>query len=65
MLKSYINEVFITYDTNNTGTLNPSQLTQFFNDLFKSLNVPITISQQQAVEAIRSVDNNFSGNANR
>ena len=65
MLRSYVNEVFISYDTHNTGTLDPAQLTQFFNELFKSLNVQMTITQQQAIETLRSVDTSFSGNANR
>lgn len=61
MLRSYINEVFINYDKDQSGTLDPNQMTNFFNDLFKSLGIPMVITQKQAMESIRSIDSNFDG----
>ena len=65
MLKSYINEVFIRYDTDQTNKLNPQQMTNFFNDLFKSLGMNLVISQQQALESIKTIDSNFDGHVDR
>ncbi len=40
-------------------------MTNFFNDLFKSLGIPMVITQQQAMESIRSIDSNFDGQIDR
>ena len=44
MLKSYIDQIFGKYDLDNSGTLDSKEMTLFFNDLFKSLNMPITVN---------------------
>jgi hypothetical protein len=49
ILKSYIEQIFSGYDKNSTGTLNPTEMTSFFNDLFKSLNIPLTLNAQQSL----------------
>ena len=36
-------------------------MTYFFNDLFQSLGINVTVTQQQSLEAIRSIDQNFDG----
>lgn len=40
-------------------------MTSFFNDLFKSLNINIVVTEQQALEAIKSIDANYDGNVNK
>lgn len=40
-------------------------MTSFFNDLFKSLNINITVNEQQALEAIKSIDANYDGTVNK
>lgn len=65
ILKSYIDQVFDKYDTDKSHTLDQKEMTSFFNDLFKSLNMPIVITEQQALEAIRSIDANYDGTVNK
>ena len=36
-------------------------MTKFFNDLFKSLNINVVVNEQQALEAIKSIDANYDG----
>lgn len=40
-------------------------MTKFFNDLFKSLNINITVNDQQALEAIKSIDADYDGTVNK
>lgn len=40
ILKTYIDKVFDKYDTDKSGALDSQELTVFFNDLFKTLNIP-------------------------
>ena len=61
MLKAYIDKIFDKYDGDHSGTLDEQEMTYFFNDLFKSLNMNIQVNQQQALEAIKSIDQNFDG----
>ena len=65
VLKSYIEQIFTRYDTNSTGTLNPNEMTSFFNDLFRSLNIPLALSAQQSLEAIKAVYPAYNGTVNR
>lgn len=65
MLKSYIESVFRKYDTDNNGSLDVSEMTQFFNELFQKLGINTTITQAQAMEAIRSIDDNSDGMVDR
>lgn len=44
VLKNYIDQVFKKYDADNSGTLDPQEMTYFFNDLFKSLNIPKVVT---------------------
>ena len=65
MLKSYINTIFSRYDTDNSGTLDQREMTAFFNDLFKALNINMTITDQDSMNAIRSIDKDGDGSVNR
>jgi hypothetical protein len=40
-------------------------MTFFFNDLFKSLNMNMVVNEQQALEAIKSIDQNFDGSVDK
>jgi hypothetical protein len=40
-------------------------MTCFFNDLFQSLSMNIQVNEQQAVEAIQSIDQDFDGKVDR
>lgn len=39
MLKAYVDKIFDKYDTDKSGTLDQYEMTIFFNDLFKQLNI--------------------------
>lgn len=49
MLKSYIDQIFDKYDVDKSGTLDQQEMTKFFNDLFKSLNINVSVNEQQAL----------------
>ena len=65
VLRSYIDEVFSVYDSNKSGTLNPNEITGFFNALFSSLGVNVTLQPAQALEALRSVCPIYNGTINK
>jgi Ca2+-binding EF-hand superfamily protein len=44
MLKAYIDKVFDKYDTDRNGNLDSQEMTHFFNDLFRSLSINITVT---------------------
>jgi hypothetical protein len=60
VLKSYIDQVFNSYDTQRTGNLSSNDITAFFNDLFRSVDVNIILNSQQSEQAIRTVYPNYS-----
>ena len=49
MLKSYIDSIFDKYDTDRSGTLDEEEMTFFFNDLFQSLGMQVTVNKAQAL----------------
>jgi Ca2+-binding EF-hand superfamily protein len=49
MLRNYINSVFDKYDTDRNGTLDSQEMTRFFNDLFKKLNINMVVTEAQAL----------------
>ena len=49
MLKSYIDQVFDKYDADKSGTLDQKEMTNFFNDLFKSLKINMIVNETQAL----------------
>lgn len=61
VLKSYINQIFSRYDTNSINTLNPTEVTNFFNDLFRSLNIPIVLNSLQSADTIKAVYPAYNG----
>lgn len=65
MLKTYIDQIFDKYDADRSGTLDEQEMTLFFNDLFKSLGMNISVTEEQSLEAIRSIDQNFDGGVDK
>lgn len=49
MLKSYIESVFNKYDTDKNGALDIQEMTQFFNDLFRSLGINTVVTEAQSL----------------
>ena len=64
-LKTYIDEIFDRYDADRSGNLDANELANFFNDLFRTIGNPTVITQQQAQNAICSIDKNNDGKANK
>ena len=56
MLRNYIETVFNRYDTDRNGSLDVREMTLFFNDLFRTLEINITVTDKQSMEAIRTID---------
>ena len=65
MLKAYIDTIFSKYDTDNSGTLDSEEMTHFFNDLFKQLKINIQVTEEQSIEAIKSIDQNSDGGVDK
>lgn len=61
MLKNYIETVFNRYDTDRNGSLDVQEMTLFFNDLFRTLEINITVTDKESMEAIRTIDENSDG----
>ena len=40
LLKNYVDEVFMTYDRDRSGSLEPNELANFFNDVFEKMHNP-------------------------
>jgi Ca2+-binding EF-hand superfamily protein len=49
MLRSYIETVFSRYDTDRNGTLDVHEMTLFFNDLFRTLQIGVTVTEAQSL----------------
>lgn len=65
VLKAYIDSVFNKYDTDKNGSLDVHEMTQFFNDLFHNLKINVTITEQQSLAAIQSIDTDGNGTIDR
>ena len=64
-LRMYIDEVFMMFDRDRSGTLDPNELGNFFNQVFGRLGWPMRINQMQALQAMRAIDRNGDGRANK
>jgi len=65
MLRQYIDQVFMRYDFNRTGTLNLQELHIFLNELFRMCGVPRNVGYMEAYQALMQVDCNRDGQVNR
>ena len=65
ILKAYVDEIFMVYDKDRSGTLDARELASFFNDIFAMMNDPRRLNQQQAMETLRSIDQNSDGRASK
>ena len=64
-LQNYINQVFGRYDRDNGESLDVNELANFFNDVFAMTGKNTRVSQQDAINAMRSIDRNNDGRANK
>lgn len=64
-LRAYIDQVFMKYDRNQSGTLDPNELYLFFNDIFAMTGNSYRLNSQQAQAAMRAIDTNGDGVASK
>ena len=64
-LQQYVDQVFLRYDRDGSGILEANELTGFFNDLFQMMNHPMRITNVQALQALKAIDINNDGRANK
>ena len=64
-LRAYIDQVFTVFDRDRSGTLDPMELGNFFNEVFSRIGWPMRINQMQALQAMRAIDRNGDGKANK
>ena len=64
-LRMYIDQIFVRYDRDNSGSLDARELAGFFNDLFQTMGYTMRVNEQQAAMAIRSIDKNSDGRASK
>lgn len=53
------------YDRDRNGTLDPTELSNFFNEVFKKMNQSDYVSERDVANAIRNIDVNFDGRADK
>jgi hypothetical protein len=64
-LRMYIDQVFMRYDFNRTGTLNLPELHIFLNELFQMCGIPRIVTYQEAYSALMTMDCNRDGQINK
>lgn len=64
-LRAYIDQVFMVFDRDRSGTLDPMELGNFFNEVFSRIGWPMRVNQMQAMQAMRAIDRNGDGKANK
>jgi hypothetical protein len=64
-LRQYIDQVFMRYDFNRTGTLNLQELHMFLNELFSLCGIMHTVSYGDAYNALMAMDANRDGQINK
>jgi len=64
-LRAYIDQVFVKYDRNQSGGLDCNELSMFFNDIFTMTGNPTRVNSQQAMDAMRAIDQNGDGVAQK
>lgn len=64
-LRQYIDQIFMRYDYNGTGTLNLPELHVFLNELFQMSGYPRVVTYQEAYSALMAMDSNRDGQINK
>jgi hypothetical protein len=64
-LRNYVDTVFLKFDSNRSGTLEPHELAGFFNEVLALMGDPRRMDAQGAYQALRAIDQNCDGKANK
>lgn len=65
VLQNYIDQIFNKFDRDRSGTLDASELANFFNDVFQLMGDPTRINEFQARQAMQAIDQNSDGKASK
>jgi hypothetical protein len=65
VLRGYVDQVFMKFDSNRSGTLEPHELAGFFNEVFAMMGDPRRLDQSGAMNALRAIDQNCDGRASK
>ena len=63
VLMQYINQIFMKYDRDRSGSLDAGELAMFFTDVFAMMGQPTQINLYQAQQALAAIDQNHDGRA--
>lgn len=64
-LKMFIDELFMRYDIDRSGTLDCRELTPVFNEILMRFNIPISLSQEESRALLYQIDVNTDGRINK
>jgi Ca2+-binding EF-hand superfamily protein len=60
-LRDAVDAVFGNYDTDNSGTLESTEVTNLINDALKQMNAGRQVSQQETNQFIKAIDSSGDG----
>lgn len=60
-LAAYIDKIFANYDRDGSGTLQTTELSVFFNDVYKAMGNNQGVSPQAVQQALGIMDQDFNG----
>lgn len=55
-LRIYVDEIFLYYDKDRSGTLDERELTNFFNEILQKMNDNKQVNEADVTRAIRNLD---------
>lgn len=64
-LAAYIDKIFANYDRDNSGTLDNTEMTAFFNDVYMAIGRKEAISGLVVQQALGIMDKDFNGRLSR
>lgn len=65
VLKKKIDQIFLRYDTNKSGTLSLDELHVFLNDLLLSTGNNRQVTYEEAMNVLTVIDKNRDGRVNK
>ena len=60
-LKEAVDRIYLKYDINHSGSLEPSEAAGAFNELFLELRIPATLNTEECYQMLQLVDRNHNG----
>ena len=64
-LQQFVGAVFDKFDNDKSGQLDTKELANFFNEMYMSMKLPNRLNQQEAMQAMKAIDKNNDGKANK